>query len=928
MARLPPSPSSVSSVAEAPERITSTNTDLSTASASTVASSKHVKQTSTGLTLGDRTRTQSISYAAPGEASRKGSVVDADCPMCQNDRIHGPQDVFAAIKLTWSKNRTHLLITWLHVPVGVVLMLVVVWAIKIGIDKTPLRFPAAVISMIVFLILLLSLDFLSVKFPGRDAKSEDPEAAEKGEPTATPSRQRKRFLDPFMAALAPPADFLLRNMSVMFTPSFIMIPAREVIPGREIGILAGYFFLTQVLGYVLPVFLCRFVDWIFSMGPRRARAKEAEKQFEHLRRNSLAGSGLGFGHSIEKSLADAGRVKNAPIVAGLFATSLVAFAPLRPVQPILSQVPEDEIAHYRHVAIELARQQGEGPAVAQMSRGNSFLSGTPKSDVSTFQHPARRHSHMKRTRSEGSRILSAQRSAVLGVHVAKPVILDGSSTAEDPLVQTPPETEEMVSAFPPNQTLAQVRSMSSPPSSYSPAAPAEAYQFPPRSPQPSAMSEVRRPSIIEEGRGQYMYYSSPDVPQIQTIMPAAPAPAAPAPSARIAFDPILETAASVRAGGADEASRRNSIFTPSAPGTRRNSLTIIPSHTSSKLNLKAESSPTASGGIDEEGKNDDNDDGEKTPTPSIRCRHNSVAESTMSCGPDAVERLSDWFGDLITPAIYALLVIIGLPLYFVLNFSLPLFLGLNLLIFIGAITVVPPKIRRFAHPILTTSVLTVLVIWALAAMKGNGLKETLLGSYQVGEKYYDIWKIGGYSGPVPGAGDFLISTLDAGIVALAVPCYRYRAELRESFFKLLCVLVPCAALSLFAWPGFAHLITLDRSRSLAFAARFMSTPLAIELNSTLGGDENIVVILVVITGIVAAILKEPFFKLMRVSMDDHFIVGATFGATSGAIGASSLIARPKVMAVASLSFVIFGALLLICAAVPPLVTVVRQVAGF
>ncbi|CAD6885440.1 unnamed protein product [Tilletia controversa] len=97
----------------------------------------------------------------------------------------------------------------------------------------------------------------------------------------------------------------------------------------------------------------------------------------------------------------------------------------------------------------------------------------------------------------------------------------------------------------------------------------------------------------------------------------------------------------------------------------------------------------------------------------------------------------------------------------------------------------------------------------------------------------------------------------------AVPCYRYRAELRESFFKLLRVLVPCAALSLFGWPGFAQLITLDRSRSLAFAARFIATPLAIEFNSTLGGDENKVVILVVISEVVAAILEEPFFKLMH-----------------------------------------------------------------
>ncbi|KAE8220477.1 hypothetical protein CF319_g6001 [Tilletia indica] len=937
------SSSSSSTIENRPERITTTSTEASdstTASPSANESPNLIKPKGTGLSLGDRTRTQSISYAGAGEASRKGSVVDSDCPLCQNDRIHGPKDVFDAAKLTWIKNKKHLLITWLHVPVGVVLMLVVVWAIKLGIDRTALRFPSAVITMIVFLVALLFLDFLSVKFPGRDAKSDDPEAAEKSGPSAAPSRQRKRFLDPFMAALAPPADFLLRNMSVMFTPSFIMIPAREVIPGREIGILAAYFVLTQVLGYVIPVLLCMGVDWLFTLGPRRQRAKEAERQFEHLRRNSLAGSGLGFGHSIEKSLADAGRVKNAPIVAGLFSTSLVAFAPLRPVQPNLDQVPEDEIAHLRHVAIEQARQQGVGPAISPMSRGNSILLDTPRSDVSTFQHPARRHAHMKRTKSEGIKIPSAGRSVAQGVHAAKPVV--GTSGVGGPASGSPPaEMEEIDPLSPPTRSLSQVRSIRSPLSNQVSnfPSPSESYQFPPRAPPAAAttITEARRPSILEEGGGQYTYHSLPEVPQIQEIMPAPPAPVVPAPapapatgSVRIAFDPILETAASVRAGGAEDGSRRNSIFTPSAPGTRRNSLTIINSRTSSKFNSRANSQVDLSSGGNEGGEDDDDDggDGAHTPTPSMRCRHNSVAESTMSCGPNAVERLSDWLGDLITPTLYALLVIVGLPLYFVLDFSLPLFLGLNLLIFIASITIVPPPVRRFAHPILTTSVATVLVIWALAAMKGRGLKETLLTSYQVNSKYYDIWQIGGYTGPVPGAGDFLISTLDAGIVALAVPCYRYRAELKESFFKLICVLTPCAALSLFLWPSFARLITLDSSRSLAFAARFMSTPLAIELNQTLGGDENIVVILVVITGIVAAIVKEPFFKMMRVSMDDHFIVGATFGATSGAIGASSLIARPKVMAVASLSFVIFGALLLICAAIPPLVEIVRQVAGY
>ncbi|KAL9932535.1 hypothetical protein V8E36_008652 [Tilletia maclaganii] len=923
----------------------------------------------TGLSLGDRTRTQSISFPPRfGGDSRKGSVVDADCPLCQNDRIHSVTDVKDAFKLTWIKNRKHLLITWLHVPVGVTLMLVVVWAIKLGMDRTALRFPAAVLSMIVFLVLLLILDGLSIRFPGRKPP-QDPEV-----PGASRG-VRKRFLDPFMAALAPPADFLLRNMSVMFTPAFIMIPAREVIPGREIGILAAYFFLTQLLGYVFPVLMCMFVDWLFGIAPRRKRQKEAEKQFEHLRRNSVVGTGSGFGHPFEKGLADAGRVKNAPIVAGLFASSVVAFAPLRPVQPRLDQLPEDEWTHMSHVAIEQARQQGMGPAIAPPARGSNLLN-TPKSDVSTFQHPARRHANMKRAYSEGFRLPSARRtaagSAVPGV---RPRIVSGaeaaaaataSSAAQPQVVPAPAytshEVEELATAPEPMSPGAAPSSTTRSPASVPFQMPfvAEAYEFPPRSPPPMATLTKtvshdlgRRPSILEDGPYTFPPAAAAALPEMtpsQSKMPTPPQPA------RIAFDPVLETAASVRAAkgtqsaeGDEDAitqetaaagaqaqqqssaqgSRRGSLFSPSAPGTRRNSLTIIASRGSSRLNSKVNDQfefDGAAGGGSNGG--DDNNNEKSTPAPSVRCRHNSIADSTISCGPNAVERLSDWLGDLISPTIYTLLFLVGLPLYFVLDFSLPLFLGINLLVFIFSITIVPPKVRRFAHPILTTSVGTVFIIWAFAAMKGRGLKETLLQSYQVDAKYSDIWVLGGYSGPVPGAGDFLISTLDAGIVALAVPCYRYRAELKESFWRLIVVLVPCAALSLFVWPGIAHLITLDRSRSLAFAARFMSTPLAIELNNTLGGDENIVVILVVITGIVAAILKEPFFKLMRVSMDDHFIVGATFGATSGAIGASSLIARPKVMAVASLSFVIFGAILLICAAVPPLVEIVRTVAGF
>lgn len=218
----------------------------------------------------------------------------------------------------------------------------------------------------------------------------------------------------------------------------------------------------------------------------------------------------------------------------------------------------------------------------------------------------------------------------------------------------------------------------------------------------------------------------------------------------------------------------------------------------------------------------------------------SQGEATESAepGPDAIQRLADWFADLITPTIYFVLLLVGIPLYYTLDFALLLFLAVNLLTFIAAITIVPPRVRRFLHPILSCSIATVLIIWALGAIKGLSIKEAL-GQYSVpNARYTDLWDPNGYRGAIPGAGDVLFSTLDAGIVALAIPCYRYRRDLRDNFGRMICVLVPCALLSLFLWPTIGRLVGLDAVRSLAFSARFMSTPLAIEMANNVGADES------------------------------------------------------------------------------------------
>lgn len=112
-------------------------------------------------------------------------------------------------------------------------------------------------------------------------------------------------------------------------------------------------------------------------------------------------------------------------------------------------------------------------------------------------------------------------------------------------------------------------------------------------------------------------------------------------------------------------------------------------------------------------------------------------------------------------------------------FILSISTAVNLLTFIAAITIVPPPVRRFLHPILSCSIATVLILWAFGAMAGKSLKETL-AFYDRDATYKQLWNLNGYSGPVPGAGDLLFSALDAGIVALALPMYRYRIVSSET----------------------------------------------------------------------------------------------------------------------------------------------------
>ena len=130
--------------------------------------------------------------------------------------------------------------------------------------------------------------------------------------------------------------------------------------------------------------------------------------------------------------------------------------------------------------------------------------------------------------------------------------------------------------------------------------------------------------------------------------------------------------------------------------------------------------------------------------------------------------------DHIMYAVFFLLV--GLPVYYSIGYAMPAQLPLNVLAFFAAISM-PPKYKKFLHPVLVCSIITVFLIWILSLSHGRTLFDGLR-KYSTGTKHLYIWNHE-KERESPGAGDIFSTVFDVSIVALALPMFSYRQELRR-----------------------------------------------------------------------------------------------------------------------------------------------------
>lgn len=209
----------------------------------------------------------------------------------------------------------------------------------------------------------------------------------------------------------------------------------------------------------------------------------------------------------------------------------------------------------------------------------------------------------------------------------------------------------------------------------------------------------------------------------------------------------------------------------------------------------------------------------------------------------------------------ALFVFVGIPIYYGVGYAMPIQLSMNVIFYFLALRIQPPY-KTYLHPVLVSSACTILGVWILALIRHNSLDDGLR-AYTTSSKYTQLWdRDQGLKSP--GAGDMFGSVLDVSIVALGLPMFRYRNELKARYMTIIIPNVVVSIGSLFAYPTFCYTIGISAPRSLAFASRSLTLALATPATKNLGGDSYTIAPLALFSGIAGVIVGPVGLNLLRI----------------------------------------------------------------
>ncbi len=147
--------------------------------------------------------------------------------------------------------------------------------------------------------------------------------------------------------------------------------------------------------------------------------------------------------------------------------------------------------------------------------------------------------------------------------------------------------------------------------------------------------------------------------------------------------------------------------------------------------------------------------------------------------------------------------------------------------------------------------------------------------------------------------------LQPAVVALAYPLYEQFPEIRRNWKIIFLACGIGSALSMITSATIAVLLGTDMTLVASIMGKSVTTPIAMEVSSHLGGEPAIAAILVLIVGVFGSIFAYPIYSVLGIS---HPIAkGLTMGTVSHALGTATCIEKDqRDAAFSSLALVLCG----------------------
>lgn len=131
--------------------------------------------------------------------------------------------------------------------------------------------------------------------------------------------------------------------------------------------------------------------------------------------------------------------------------------------------------------------------------------------------------------------------------------------------------------------------------------------------------------------------------------------------------------------------------------------------------------------------------------------------------------------------------------------------------------------------------------------------------------------------------------LAPSVIALGYALYSFLEEIKADFKKIVLSMLAGSVTGIVSVFMIAYLLGASKATLISLAPKSVTTPIAIEVSTQMGGISSLTVAFVIVVGVLGAILGQSYLKLIGVN--DSKSVGLSLGATAHALGTASISER-------------------------------------